>query len=139
MTLIVGAHHDVIQVANEAGHYYQRHVHDDEGKETEHGEKVNGARRLPAAEELRVPVKPIDGSRRHGDTGEDCRWAENKDDGEIRDLLQRVVAVKSIELSRQVECRIVYPGIPGLQQNQRRLGYEAPPLFRMAKTTTLIQ
>jgi len=74
-------------------------------------------------------VKVIDCRRRHGDAGEDCRWAENKDDGEIRDLLQRVVAVKSIELSRQVECRIVYPGVPGLQQHQRRLGYEPPPLL----------
>src|SRR6185437_3400076 len=108
---IVGAHHDVIHVANKAGHHDQRHMYDDEGKETEHREEVNRARGLPAAKHLRIPVEVIDCRRRHGDTGEDCRWAKNKDDGEIGDLLQRVVSVKSVELSWQVECRIVYPGV----------------------------
>ena len=129
MILIVGAHHDVVHVANEAGHHDQRHMHDDEGKEAEHRQEVNGARRLPAAKQLRVPVEAIDCSRRHGDTGQDRQRAEDKDDGEIGDLLQRVVAVKSIELRRKVERRIVYPCVPGLQQHKRRLGNEPPPLL----------
>jgi hypothetical protein len=98
-------------------------------EETEHREEVNGARGLPAAKQLRIPVKVIDCCGRHGNTSEDCRWAENEDDAEIGDLLQRVVTIKSIELSWQVECRIVYPGVPGLQQHQWRLGYEPPPLL----------
>ena len=58
--LVVGAQHDVVHVANKAGHHDQRHMHDDERKEAEHREEVNGARRLPAAKELRIPGKAID-------------------------------------------------------------------------------
>lgn len=38
--------------------------------------------------------------------GEDCQRAEDEDGGEIGDLLERVVTVVSVELRRQVECRI---------------------------------
>ncbi len=86
---------------------------------------------MPAAKELRIPGEAIHSSGRHGDTGQDGQWAEDKDDGKVGDLLQRVVAVESVELRRQVECRIVYPGIPGLQQHERRLWNEPPPLLRI--------
>src|ERR1039457_711055 len=108
-------------------------MHDNERKKAEHREKVNGARRLPASKEFCIPWEAIHCGGRHGDTGENCQGAEYKDDSEIGDLLERVVAVKSIELRWLVECRIVYPCIPGLEQYQRRLGNEPPPLFRIEK------
>jgi hypothetical protein len=55
--LIVGAQHDVVHVARKSGHDDQRDVHHQEREETEHGEEVNGPRRLPAAKEARVPGK----------------------------------------------------------------------------------
>src|ERR1017187_476252 len=106
-------------------------MHDNERKKAEHREKVNGARRLSASKEFCIPGEAIHCGGRHGDTGEDCQGAEYKDDREIGDLLESVVAVVSIELRWQMECRVVYPCVPGLQQYQRRLGNEPPPLFRI--------
>src|SRR6185437_11403202 len=37
----------------------------------------------------------------------------------------------SVKLRRHVESRIVYPCIPGLQNHERRLGNEPPPLLRI--------
>ena len=78
---------------------------------------------------LRVPGKAIHHCRRHGDAGANGQGAEDKDDGEIGNLLQGVVAVKPVGLRRQMECRVVYPGVPCLQQHQRRSGHDPPPLL----------
>src|ERR1039458_9662367 len=94
---------------------------------------VNGASRLPAAKELRIPGEAIHCGGRHGDTGQDGQRAEDKDEGKIDDLLQRVVAVVSVELRRQVESRIVHPGVPGLQRHERGLWNDPPPLLSTKK------
>jgi len=129
MILVVGAQHDVVHVAYKAGHRDQGDVHDDEGEEAEHSEEVNGARRLPAAKQLGVPVEAVDGGGRHGDAGEDSQRAGDKHDGEIGDLLQRVIAVESVEFRRQVAGGVVDPCVPCLQQHQSRLGHKPPPLL----------
>ena len=47
---VIGAEHDVVHVAREPGHDHQGDVHDQKREKAEHGEEVNGARRLPSAE-----------------------------------------------------------------------------------------
>ena len=115
--LVVGAHDDVIHVAHEAGHHDQRHVDDDETKKAEHRQEMNRSGGLPAAEEPRVPGKAIHDRRRHRDTGQDRERAEDKDHGEIRDLLQRVVAIESVRLGRQVKRGVMDPGVPCLAEH----------------------
>ena len=78
----------MVHVAREACHDHESDVHHEKCQEAEHGEEVDGARRLTAAEKLRVPGEVIHHGRRHGDTGEDSQRAENEDHGKVGDLLQ---------------------------------------------------
>ena len=73
---------------------------------------------LPAAEEPRIAGEAIHHSGRHGNAGQDGQRAEDKDDRKIGDLLQRVVAIESVGLRRQVKSGVVDPGIPCLQQHE---------------------
>ncbi len=129
MSLIIGAQHDVIHVARKSGHHDQSDVHHKECKETEHGEEVDGPGRLPAAKDPRVPGKMVHHGRRHGDAGSNGQRAEDKDDCEIRNLLQGVVAIKPVRLRRQMKCCVVHEGVPRLQEHERRSGHNAPPLL----------
>ena len=103
-------------------------MHDQEREKAQHGEEVNGTRRLPAAEQLRVPGEVIHHRRRHGDAGKNRQGTEDEDDGEVSDLLQGVVAVKAVGLGRQMKRGVVDPGIPCLQDDRGRSGHQTPPL-----------
>jgi len=65
-------------------------------KKLEHGEEVDRSGRLPATKDPRVPGKAIHHCGRHGDPRKNRQRAEDKDDGEIGNLLQCVVAIKPI-------------------------------------------
>ena len=75
-------------------------------------------KRFTKAGDMAIPVRMASGPK-------------TKNDGKIGDLLQRVVAIVAVKLRRQVERRIVDPCIPGLQQHERRLRNESPPLVRL--------
>src|SRR5260370_10459859 len=94
------------------------------------GKEVNRSWCLPAPKELRVPRKAIRHGRRHGNAGQNGQNAKYKNDGKISTLLQRVVAVKTVWLGRQVKRRVVYPGVPGLKEYYRRRWHKTPPLVR---------
>ena len=79
---------------------------------------------------LRVPGKAIHHRRRHRNTGQDRQRAEDKHDSEIRDLLQRVVAIEAIRFRRQMKSRVVHPGVPCLQEHGRRSGHDAAATAR---------
>ena len=104
-------------------------MHDEECKEAEHGEEVNGSGRLPATKDPRVPRKAIHHGGRHGDPGKNRQRAEDKDDGEIGDLLQCVVAIKPVRFRGQVKRRVVHPRVPCLQEDERRSRHNTPPLL----------
>ena len=46
-------------------------------------------------------------------------------------MLQGVISVKAVELLREMEGGVMHPGIPRLQQNERRLWHETTPLLRI--------
>ena len=129
MPLIIGAHHDVVHIPRKPGHHDQRDVHHEKRQETEHGEEVDGPGRLPAAKDPRVPGKAVHHGGRHGDTGGDGQRAEDKEDREIGNLLQGVVAIEPVRLRRHVKCGVVYEGVPRLQEHERRSGHNPPPLL----------
>src|SRR5690348_9211441 len=66
---IIRTHHDVIHVASEAGHYYQSHVDNQKSEETQHGQEMEGARRLSPTENPRVPWEMVHHGGRHGNPG----------------------------------------------------------------------
>ena len=127
--LIIRTQHNVVHIPCKSRHHDQRDVHDEECKETEHGEEVDGSGRLPAAKDPRVPGKAIHHGGRHGDASKNRQGAEDKDDGEIGNLLQCVVAIKPIRFCRQMKRRVVHPRVPCLQENERRSGHNTPPLL----------
>ena len=125
----------MVHVARESRHHDQSDVYDEKGKETEHGEEVDGPRRLPSAKDTRVPRKSVHNCRRHGDACEDRQRTEDKDNGEISDLLQCVVPVKPVWLLRQMKRSVVHPRVPCLQEDKRRSRHNAPPLLCVKEHT----
>src|SRR5690348_2968812 len=128
--MVVGAHHDVVHVARKSRDDNQRDVHHEEGKEAEHGEEMDGTRGLAAAEEPRVPREAVNNRGGHGNSGGDGQRTEDENDGEIGNLLQRVIAIEAVRLRRQIKRGIVDEGAPGLEENQRRSWNDALPLVR---------
>ncbi len=129
VSLIISAHHDMVHIPPKPGHHHQGDVHPQEGKETQHGEEVDGPGRLPAAKDPRIPGKAIHHSGRHGDTSSDGQRAENKEDCEVSNLLQGIVAIEPVRLRRHVKSGVVYEGVPRLQEHERRSRHNPPPLL----------
>ena len=121
----------MVHVPCKSGHHDQRDVYDEECKKAEHGQEVDRSGRLPAAKDARIPGKAINNGWRHGDPCKNRQGAKDKDDGEIGNLLQCVVAVKPVGFCGQMKSRIVHPRVPCLQENERRSGHDAPPLLRV--------
>ena len=71
---IIGSDDDVIHVPHESRQRHQCHVDDDEDDVAEHGDEMNGASGLPAAE----PREVIDERRRHGEPGRDRKRAHQE-------------------------------------------------------------
>src|ERR1043166_7858023 len=74
-------------------------------------------KRLTRAGDMAMPVKTR-------------QRAEDKNDGEIGNLLQRVVTVKAVRLGRQMKRRVMHERVPGLQEDEWRSRHDALPLVR---------
>jgi hypothetical protein len=79
-------------------------VHDDEGRKSEHAQKVNATRGLTAAENLQIPRETSGNRRRHSRTRCNRDRRNYEDNSKIRELLERVVGSRSLY---QMEAGII--------------------------------
>ena len=128
--LIVSTQHDMVHVPCKSGDHDQGDVHGEECKKAEHGEEVDGPRGLSAAKNTGIPGKTVNNGWRHGDACEHGQGAEDQNDSEVGNLLKRVVAVEPVGFGREMESRIMHPCVPGLEENEWRIGHDAAPLLR---------
>lgn len=126
---VVGAQHDMVHVPRESGDRDQGDVHDEECKKAEHGQEVDRPGGLSAAENARIPGETVHHRRRHGNACEYGQRAEDQNDSEVGNLLKCVVAVKSVGFGREPKSRVMNPGIPCLEENDRGIGHDAAPLL----------
>src|SRR5689334_7857471 len=66
-------------------------MHDEEQDEQVGGDEVDGARRLAAAEQVNEHRRDGVEPRRHGEAGQHDGWEQDENDGDVGELLQRVV------------------------------------------------
>jgi len=114
MPLIIRTEHNMVHIPCESRGHYQSDMHDEECKEAQHGEEVDRSGRLPPTKGARVPGEAIHHSGGHGDPCKNRQRAEDKDHGEVGNLLQCVVAIKPVRFGRQVKRRVVHPRVPCL-------------------------
>lgn len=107
----------MVHVAGEPGDSHQRDVSGDEVNEANQHDQVDGARSLAAAEDAHVAGKAVDERRRHGHTGKDRERSHDEDRGKVDELLESVVAVKSVGLRRQMEVSVIDEGVPRVYED----------------------
>src|SRR6185437_4687508 len=129
MREIIRTHDNVIHVSDKTRHHDEGHVNDEEGDEAQHREKMNGARRLPPSEKLRVPWKMIHHRGRHREPAQKRGHPKHENGREVSDLLESIVAIESVGLRRQMKRGVVNPRAPGLQKNGRGGRNDPPPLL----------
>ena len=107
----------MVEVAHRAGGEYQGDVHDDERNEEEHHGQVHCAgdgQRIDARDSSTRPWPQV----RHAQPGDDCQRCRDEHDGEIGELLQRVV-VRPAAFNRPLQRRV-------LNRCRHRVGQHVP-------------
>ena len=110
------------------GEHHHGHMRNEEDDEGAHDEEVERPADLPVAGQLRIPREPVREGRRHRGAGQDRQGGQDEHDREVRQLLERVVAVEAVGLRRQVEGGVVDEDGPGVGYDLPGRRHQPPPL-----------